>query len=150
MSLTYPIAASAIQALTEPLGHERTQAAARRVAGGSVTFETEWIRPGPEREEELQYSLQREMGHGAAQIYESEKGRPIIALNYWRVLTEAEQVFDGPMRPDPERKRKDHTDDLYFRSGRTKPKKKIVDPNQLDLFPSEPAPNSSDDTSSSD
>lgn len=126
-----------MQALTDPLGHERTQAAARRQANGPVTFETEWIRPGPERDQELAPHIQRERANGSAQIYESDKGRPIIALNYWRVLTEAEQVFAGPTRPDPERKRNDHTDDLYFRRGRTKLKKKMVDPNQLDMFPEE-------------
>ncbi|MAK60021.1 MAG: hypothetical protein CMK09_03485 [Ponticaulis sp.] len=138
MTLAYPIANSAMQALTEPLGHERTQAAARKAAAGPVTFETEWLRPGPERQEDLQPYVQSAVAMGAAQIYETEKGRPVIALNYWRVMTEAEQVFDQPVATDPARKREDHTDNLYFRRGRTKPKKKPVDPNQLDLFGADP------------
>ncbi|MAT33732.1 MAG: hypothetical protein CMK06_01080 [Ponticaulis sp.] len=139
----YPIAASAMDALTAPLGHERTQAAARRVAGGDVRFETEWMRPGPERAEELQSSIQAALSIGAAQIYESEKGRPVIALKFWRVLSEAEVILSQPVETP---KKEEHTDDLYFRRGRTKARKKPVDPNQLDLFPQEKQPLSESDS----
>ncbi len=128
----YPIAASAMDALTAPLGHERTQAAARRVAEGEVRFETEWLRPGPERAEELQSSIQAALSNGSAQIYESEKGRPVIALKFWRIVSEAETILSQPAEAP---KKEEHTDDLYFRRGRTKARKKPIDPNQLDLFP---------------
>ena len=147
MSLSYPIANTAMDALTSPLGHERTQSAAKRHVGGPVTFETEWLRLGPERLEEIQSSVQTAVAMGAAQIYETEKGRPVIALNYWRVLTDVEKVFDRPAEIDPARKKEDHTDNLYFRRGRTKPRKKSVDPNQLDLFPKPESEDTEDDNS---
>lgn len=138
MSLTYPIASNAMDALLSPVGLERTLTAARRTAGRAVIFETEWLRPGPEREEELAAAVQTAAAHGAVQIYESEKGRPVLALKYWRILSD-EELAPAPL-PQPsqedaaETKKNDHTDDLYFRRGRTKKRKKAVDPNQMDLF----------------
>lgn len=149
MTLAYPIAASAIDALTSPLGLERTMAAAREVAGQDVVLETEWMRPGPERAEELNSAIMAAVSCGAAQIYESEKGRPVFALNYWRLLTEEEMAPKPDPAPDAGSKPEDHADDLYFRHGRTKKvKPKPVDPNQMDLFPgaSTDADTDADDT----
>lgn len=138
MSLTYPIASTAMDALLNPVGSERTLTAAKATAGRAVVFETEWLRPGPEREEELAGAVQTAITSGAVQVYESEKGRPIIALKFWRILSDEELKPKPAPKPDTEaeaaEKKKDHTDDLYFRRGRTKPRKKIIDPNQMDLF----------------
>lgn len=131
MSLTYPIAETATEALTQPHGHARTKAAAQDLAGQPVVFHTEWLRPGPERAEEWQASVQAAMNTGSVQIYESEKGRPVIAISFWRMVDESE-IAPPPPKPKPQ---EDHADDLYFRSGRTRKKKpKPIDPNQLDLF----------------
>lgn len=151
MSLTYPIASNAMDALLNPVGMERTLTAAKATAGRAVVFENEWIRPGPERVEELSSAVQMAAAHGAVQVYESEKGKPVIALKYWRILTD-EELAPKP-EPEPEKpedvgaKKKDHTDDLYFRKGRTKPRKRVVDPNQMDLFvkPEDEAQASKDD-----
>ena len=147
MSLTYPVAADALEALTQPVGLERTQAAARRLAGREVIFETEWLRPGPERAEELAADIQSALSMGAAQVYENEKGRPIVALKFWRILTDEElKPKPAPAKPEGGAKAKeDHADDLYFRRGRTKKTKpKPVDPNQMDLFQA-PASDASDE-----
>lgn len=147
MSLAYPIAASAIEALTSPVGLERTRSAARQVAGREVILQTEWLRPGPERAEELKSAIDAAVSHGAAQIYETEKGRPVIALNYWRPMTD-EELAPKPAPVKSDKARDDHADDLYFRRGRTKKTKpKPVDPNQLDMFtpPEDEEPPSRDD-----
>lgn len=148
MSLTYPIATSALEALTEPLGTARTQTAARRLADRPVSFETEWLKPEPEQAGELAGAVERAVASGAAQIYEGEAGRPVIALNYWQIQNESTTApVEPPPQPtqtpaQPEEKPADHADDLYFRHGRTKKRKpKPVDPNQMDLFGgSRPAP----------
>ena len=90
MSLTYPIASNAMDALLNPVGMERTLTAAQATAGRAVVFENEWIRPGPERVEELSSAVQMAAAHGAVQVYESEKGKPVIALKYWRILSDEE------------------------------------------------------------
>lgn len=131
MTLVYPIADDAIKALTEPLGLERTEAAARRVAKGPVKFETEWLRPGPERADELASAIQTAAAHGAVQVYENERGRPVVAVNYWKPVS----LSEVQPEPKPKKTDSDQTDDLYFRRGRTaKTRKKPVDPNQFDLF----------------
>ena len=137
MTLAYPIAASGTDALTEPKGLARTKAAARQIAGQPITFETEWLRPGPERAQEWQSAVQMAIGHGAVQLYESEKGRPIIAISYWKLVDETEDAAPVvPVSPPAGDASPDHADDLYFRKGRTakKGKVKAADPNQLDLF----------------
>jgi hypothetical protein len=137
LTLAYPVAASGMDALTSPLGLERTRAAAGRVAGRKVVLSTEWLRPGPERAAELESAIQMAISTGAAQIYESEKGRPVIALNYWRPMTD-EELAPQPAPAKPDKARDDHADDLYFRRGRTKKTRpKPVDPNQMDMFISE-------------
>lgn len=138
MSLTYPIAASGTDALTEPKGFARTRAAAEKAAGQGVEFQTEWLRPGPERAEEWQSAVQSALSHGAVQIYETEKGRPVIAISFWKLVEIADDPVEPPVDPNEGQTapvREDHADDLYFRTGRTRKKKpKPVDPNQLDLF----------------
>lgn len=135
MTLTYPIAASGQDALLAPVGFARTQSAAKREAGKSVSFETEWLRPSIPQRDAWQTEVMNALSHGAAQIYETETGDPIIAISYWKPVEEAakpvEVLPETPSTPPKE----DHADDLYFRNGRTKPKRrKPADPNQLDLF----------------
>ena len=135
MTLAYPIADDAIKALTEPLGLERTEAAARRIAKGPVKFETEWLRPGPERADELASAILTAAAHGAVQVYENERGCPVVAVNYWKPVTLEESLPPPKPTKTSGEASSDHADDLYFRRGRTaKTRKKPVDPNQFDLF----------------
>ena len=143
MTLIYPIAKTARAALTEPLGEARTKADAREIAGVEVVLETEWLRPDPEEADELSGSVQLAISHGAAQVYESDDGQPVIAVSYWQPVVAIEAEPEPDPEPSPEPVGEDHADDLYFRHGRTKKKKpERVDPNQLDLFgaPKEPRP----------
>ncbi len=141
MSLTYPIADNGTDALTAPLGHARTKSSARREVGRSVTFETEWLKPDPAQLEAWQGDIQTAISNGSAQAYESDKGQPVIAINYWKPQAQAPVEVKRPMAGESTEKRDDHADDLYFRKGRTKTEKKAqVDPNQLDLFGSPKKP----------
>lgn len=140
MSLTYPIAENGTQALTAPKGFARTKSAAKREVDAPVAFETEWLRPNPKQAEDWQADIRNAASHGAAQIYESDKGDAIIAINYWKIIVEEAPVVPRPMAGEGKVRREDHADDLYFRRGRTKPgKRKPVDPNQMDLFGGSPS-----------
>lgn len=135
MTLSYPIARNALEALSDPVGHERTEAAALRSAGVEVKFDTEWLRPTEDQADELAGAVQSGVMSGAIQLYEGEKGQPVLAVSYWRVVSEAEKILDQPDLSKTPGKKEDHADDLYFRHGRTRKKKKdVVDPNQMDLF----------------
>lgn len=145
MSLIYPVANDARAALTGPQGEARTKAEAREIAGGEVTLETDWLKPDPDEADDLSGAVQLAISHGAAQIYESDDGQPVVAVSYWKPVVIPEPVPAPAAEPAPASGpvREDHADDLYFRHGRTKKKKpEQVDPNQLDLFgaPKEPRP----------
>lgn len=145
MPLLYPIAKTARAAL-DTEGGVRTVAEARELAGSPVTMVTDWLRPKPEEREEVEAKAQQGIARGFVQLYENDKGQPVIAVSYWkptsgvktkappkgRKAAKAEEPAE-PVAPDPA---EDHTDDLYFakKGAKAKRRKKAADPNQLDLF----------------
>ncbi len=150
MSLSYPVAADADTALKAPLGHALTKASARRLADGDVVFETVFLRFSPKEAEALESEILTAVSTGAVQVYETDPGRSVISLKFWRPLAadEPETAPSAPRRPtsahadaddsDDETPASgdaasgsedaaasgeaatDHADDLYFRTGRTK------------------------------
>jgi hypothetical protein len=146
MPLSFPISPSARAALDEEKA-ARTLAEARELSGGPVTLVSEWLRPAPAEQEELQGKADAGVARGFVQLYEDAKGRPVIAVTFWKPQR-AEAPAKGAAKaggrkgrakadPDaPSPPGEDHTDDLYFAkpASRTKKRKRGSDPNQLDLF----------------
>lgn len=137
MPLQFPIAATARAAL-DAEGGARTVAEARELANGPVQLVSEWLRPKPGEREEVQGKAEAGIARGFVQLYEDVKGRPVIAVTFWKpeggVKTKAKT--SGPDREARAKPADDHTDDLYFSKPGAKPKKRkrTADPNQLDLF----------------
>jgi hypothetical protein len=144
MPLSFPIAPSARAALDEEKA-ARTIAEARELSGKPVTLVSEWLRPTPAEREELQGKADAGVARGFVQLYEDAKGRPVIAVTFWKPQAEGAKAAakgagrKSKGRPDPDAPSppgEDHTDDLYFAKpgSRTRKRKRIGDPNQLDLF----------------
>jgi hypothetical protein len=143
MPLSFPISPSARAALDEEKA-ARTIAEAREIAGGQVTLVSEWLRPTPAEREEIQGKADAGVARGFVQLYEDAKGRPVIAITFWKPQAEPAKPAKakgrkGKARPDPDAPSppgEDHTDDLYFSKAgsRTKKRRRSGDPNQLDLF----------------
>ncbi len=131
MPLVFPIAETARAALDAPEG-VRTLAEANEKAGRPVSLVSEWLRPGDAERQALQGNVESGLARGFVQIYEDAKGRPVIAVTFWK--PHAAQAKPKP--PKPSAPAEDHTDDLYFAKPGAKPKRvrKAADPNQLDLF----------------
>lgn len=146
MSHSYPLAESAEDALTPDYPAARTRAEAERQANGReiVSLETEWLNVSDADAENMLARADATMGMGFVQRYEDAGGAPVLAVTYWKLGTELSSKSPAkPARKAPETvsesesQKEDHTDDLYFRSGRTKPRrgrKPKIDPNQMDLF----------------
>jgi hypothetical protein len=135
MSHIYPIATSAKAALSETAKIARTRYEAEALADGQAiaALETEWLTPATDDLSKILEQVTASPAHGFVQNYEDAKGNTVLAVTYWKI-TKAKKAKPKPTpKPDPD---SDHTDDLYFRSGRNKkPKKrKYIDPNQLDMF----------------
>jgi hypothetical protein len=136
MPLLYPIAPNAREALDAEEG-ARTIAEARELARGPVALVTDWLRPEPAERETMQGKAEAGIARGFVQIYEDAKGRPVIAVTFWKpggvVQAPVRSVKAPAKEPAPA---EDHTDDLYFAkpSAKVKRKKKAADPDQLDLF----------------
>lgn len=137
MPLHYPIAANAREALDSERG-ARTIAEARELANAPVTLVSDWLRPQPAERELVQGKAEAGISRGFVQLYEDAKGRPVIAVTYWKpeaaVKTKTRKTKAKAEAPAPV---EDHTDDLYFnKRGAAAPKKRkrAPDPNQLDLF----------------
>jgi hypothetical protein len=132
MPLQFPIASSARAAL-DAEGGARTVAEARELAAGPVTLVSEWLRPQPSEREEVQGKAESGVARGFVQLYEDSKGRPVIAVTFWKpqggakVKTKKVKARTGL---------EDDTDDLYFAKpgSKTRKRKRTADPNQLDLF----------------
>ena len=146
MSHLYPLAETALEALTEDRPAMRTRHEAERRAGAATVLklQTDWISAGELDADMLAGRAGTGLTQGFVQTYEDEKGEPVYAVTYWKL--------DGPLdaspppapEPKPEKAKPkskakaeaDHTDDLYFRGGRTRKRKRRVhvDPRQMDLF----------------
>lgn len=142
MSHLYPIAETAADALNEAKLAALTRYEAEALADGReiLCLETEWLSPKGDNLNEIIDAAEAGPGLGFVQHYEDEKGAPVLAITYWKLGS----ALAAPKQKSPEppaEPTEDHTDDLYFRDGRTKPfrkhrRKKFVDPRQMDMFAS--------------
>lgn len=144
MSLAYPLALTAEEALKGASLAARTRYEAEELAGETavLSLETEWLKPASNEVDAIQKQAQSGDAKGFIQIYEDADGKPVLAVTYWK-LAGAPKPAE---KPEPAQSRKpatrktsgeeDHTDDLYFRhdKGRKSRRKKHVDPRQMDLF----------------
>lgn len=133
MSHAYPLATSAKTALRAATVAARTRYEAEDLAEGKAiaALETEWLTPPGDDISELLDLASKGPGHGFVQAYEDAVGNTVLAVTYWKL---AAQSAAKP-KPKPVA-REEETDDLYFKQGRTKKRRKAkpVDPNQLALF----------------
>lgn len=97
-------------------------------------LETEWLTLTPPELAELATQADAGVSAGFVQRYENAAGATVLAVTYWQITPDATEPDIAP-EPEPQPE-PDHTDDLYFRSGRTKKRRsgKKPDPNQMDLF----------------
>ncbi|MFN4023506.1 MAG: hypothetical protein ACK4MQ_01625 [Hyphomonas sp.] len=140
MSLAYPVARTLEEAITPGAKAARSRREAAALSTGLAVegLETSWLHLAPDQADALFQSLGAEGAAGHIQRYEDTSGHAVVAVSWWKVVDPAAarapavRPFE-PARPSP--LQEDHTDDLYFRRGRTKNRrKKPADPNQLDLF----------------
>ena len=142
MSHAFPIATRVEDALKPGVKVARTRAEAEALVPEHKidSLATDWIDVTEEEAEAYLSSHAGENGpHGHLQKYEDNEGNPVLAVTWWRLddqagimpLPKASKKNPAAEQPPVE----DHTDDLYFRSGRTKPRRKrYIDPRQMDLF----------------
>lgn len=148
MSHLYPLARSAAEALKAERPAARTRHEAERLAHGTdvIKLATEWISAAEGEGEVEEVQANAGLSQGFIQAYEDETGQPVYAITYWqlagpigepkaaikRTTPEASKPVSKPEKPPAQ----DHTDDLYFRNGRTKRggRRRYVDPRQMDLF----------------
>jgi hypothetical protein len=139
MSLAYPIARSLEEATRPGAQIARTRSEAARLSPGLVIagLETSWLHL-PEAEALALLGAQSADGPaGHIQRYEDTSGHVVVAVTWWKQVDPAEAAQRPPAAPRPAAS--DHTDDLYFRQGRTRTRRrKPRDPNQLDLFTETP------------
>jgi hypothetical protein len=141
MSHAYPLARNITEALDPGAKAARTRADAEAIAGSLKveSLHTEWLNLSEADADVQMVANAGGIAHGFLQRYEDDKGAPVVAVTYWRLMDTAKskKAANAPRpAPVPEPSEADHTDDLYFRSGRTKPsrRKRWVDPRQMDLF----------------
>lgn len=140
MSLAYPVARTLEEAITPGVKAARSRSEATALSAGLTVegLETSWLHLAPDQADALFRSLGAEGAAGHIQRYEDTSGHAVVAVSWWKLVdpdagrAPAVRPFE-PARPPS--LQEDHTDDLYFRRGRTKNRrKKPADPNQLDLF----------------
>lgn len=131
MSHSYPLAATALAALSADAKVARTRYEAEAAADGLVvsSLETEWLTPSSDDLSSVLEQAAQSPAHGFVQNYEDAAGNTVLAVTYWK-LAKTKAKKPKPV-PKPEG---DHTDDLYFKRASKKRKTKVVDPNQLDMF----------------
>ena len=138
MSHAYPIGKTARYALKTATAAARTRYEAEELADGfSIkALETEWITPSEKDLPKMLAQAEANPGHGFVQNYEDADGNPVLAITYWKLVKTQKPPKPKPKSITPQDDSvEDHTDDLYFKSGRTKKsRKRVVDPNQMDLF----------------
>ena len=148
MSHLYPLAANAKEALKAELA-ALTRYEAEALADGKeiVKLETECITPSGNDIHEIIDAAHAGPGQGFVQRYEDEAGAPVLAVTYWKIGKAVNSKTPAKKPPEPGPSAEDHTDDLYFREGRTKParkrgRKKYTDPRQMDMFSTGTEPDS--------
>lgn len=139
MSHAYPLGKTARDALKNAHAAARTRYEAEELADSAAiaSLDTEWITPAAKDLDKILDQAERNPGHGFVQHYEDGSGNTVLAVTYWKLAKTSKKPKPKPRPiPDPAASADDHTDDLYFKSGRTKKsrKKRAVDPNQMDLF----------------
>lgn len=145
MTLQYPLAPNARAALDSEVT-ARTIAEARELNKGPVELIADFVRPTPAEREELQAKADRGIARGFVQLYEDAKGNPVIAVSFWKPSSGKPRAKPAPPPRPPSAPREDHTDDLYFNkpgakeAAAAKKRKKLPDPNQMDLFGESPGP----------
>lgn len=145
MSHLYPLAFTARQALAGSEHGARSKADASRLCpheGHHISeLETEWLTLAEDESADLEPLAEAGVTAGFVQRYEDAKGATVLAVSYWKIVPDNAPETAAEPEPDPAPETNaapepDHTDDLYFRAGRTKKRRKArkVDPNQMDLF----------------
>ena len=139
MSHAYPLGKTARDALKNAKAAARTRYEAEDMADGAAiaSLETEWLTPSAKDLPKILEQAEANPGHGFIQNYEDAAGKTVLAVTYWKLAKAAKKPKPKPAPPkETEPTEEDHTDYLYFKSGRTKKsrRKKFVDPNQMDLF----------------
>ena len=142
MSHAFPIATRLEDALKPGVKAARTRAEAEALVPEQKvdSLATDWMNVTEEQAAAYLASQTDEDGpHGHLQKYEDNEGNPVLAVTWWKLVSQVEIMplpKAGKKKPATEKPpAEDHTDDLYFRSGRTKPRRKrYIDPRQLDLF----------------
>jgi len=138
MSHAYPLGKTARDALKGAQEAARTRYEAEDLAGdvAIASLETEWLTPSEKDLPKILEQAEANPGHGFVQHYEDGSGKTVLAVTYWK-LAKAKTKKPAPKpKTEPKPSDEDHTDDLYFKSGRTKKgrRKRYIDPNQMDLF----------------
>ncbi len=138
MSHTYPLARTAQEAFSSEVVARTRRGAELRAQGVTVlSLETEWLTLDADEAEALLDQSESSIGTGFVQRYANASDSTVLAVTYWKLArgkVRAKADTDTSARPAPAAA--DDTDDLYFRSGRTKPRRRRrkTDPRQLDLF----------------
>ena len=139
MSHAYPLGKTARDALKSAKAAARTRYEAEDLADdvAIAALETEWLTPAAKELSKILEQAEANPGHGFVQHYEDAAGNTVLAVTYWK-LDKAKKQSKPQPKPitPPDVPVEDYTDDLYFKSGRTKKsrRKRFVDPNQMDLF----------------
>lgn len=144
MSLAYPIARSLEEAIAPGVRTARTRSEAVGLSPGFRVegLETGWLHLSEDEARKLLAAQGADGPAGHIQHYEDTSGHVVIAVSWWLIADPKSPPRPKQAPPAPAETEtatpetgNDHTDDLYFRRGRTKTKRrKPVDPNQLDLF----------------
>ena len=139
MSHAYPLGKTARDALKNAKLAARTRYEAEDLAEDVAisALETEWLPPAAKALAKILDQAEANPGHGFVQHYEDASGNKVLAITYWKLSKAAKKPKPKPAPIKPkEPQDDDHTDDLYFKSGRTKKsrRKRFVAPNQMDLF----------------
>ena len=135
MSLAYPIAQSLEEATRPGVRFARSAREAATLSPGYRVegLETSWLHLTESDARRLVAAQGAEGPAGHLQQYEDTSGHVVVAVSWWKI-TAAAAPAKTPQPAPPPASSADHTDDLYFRRGRTRIRRKPVDPNQLDLF----------------
>ena len=142
MSHLYPLAFTGRVAFVGVDHAARSKADAQRLCtldGHHIHgLETEWLTLEPSEMAELEPKAAAGFSAGFVQRYENAQGARVLAVTYWKIAPikdTSETLPEVQAHATDEPAEQDHTDDLYFRQGRTKPRRrKKPDPNQMDLF----------------